>query len=78
MLIDLKINPKKSFQFVRLITNIVSKETRRKIEPQLKRIKKSAKMTMPSPKEIRNASMKSNIKIQSKMTPQDRFIDIIV
>ena len=76
--IDLKINPQKSFQFVRLLTNIVVRETDINMEPQLKRIKESSKLMMPSPKELRNAAMRTNIEIQSNTTAHDRFIDIII
>ena len=78
MLIDLKINPQKSFRFVKLYTNLVSKKTEIREKSQLKRVKASAKKMKPNPKEIRNATMKSNIKIQGYMTPHDRFIDIMV
>jgi hypothetical protein len=76
--IDLKINPQKSFQFVRLLTNIVVRETDINMEPQLKRIKESSKLMMPSPKELRNAAMRTNIEIQSNTTAHDRFIDIMI
>jgi hypothetical protein len=78
MNIDLKTNPQKSFQFVRLLTNIVVRETDINMEPQLKRIKESSKLMMPSPKELRNAAMRTNIEIQSNTTAHDRFIDIMI
>ena len=78
MPIDVKLNPQKSFQFVRAITNIVANETKIKSQPQLERTREAAKKAMPSPKEIRNAAAKSNIKLQSVFTPQDRFIDLMI
>ena len=78
MSIDLKFNPEKSFRFVRLFTNMVSLKAEIRAKSQLKRVKETARSTMPSPKEIRNATMRTNIKIQGYMTPHDRFIDIMV
>jgi len=78
MLTDLKINPQKSFRFVRLYTNLVSMKTEIREKSQLKRVKASAKKMVINPKEIRNATMRSNIEIQGYMTPHDRFIDIMV
>ena len=78
MLSGININPQKSFRFIKVFTNVVSRNTDIKLESPLKETQKDLKRTTPTPKEIRNASAKSNIRIQKNITPQDRFIDIMV
>ena len=78
MSINLNINPQKSFQFVKVFTSIVSSKTDIKIDSKLSQIKKFSKESIPTPKEIKNVAIKSKIKIQNNLTPQDRFIDIMV
>ncbi len=78
MSVSLNINPQKSFRFVKVFTSIVSSKTNTKIDSKLSQMKKFSKESIPTPKEIKNVAIKSKIQIQKNITPQDRFIDIMV
>ncbi len=78
MLVNLNINPQKSFRFVKVFTNVVANKTDIKLKSGLEKTKESSKENRLTPKEIRNAAVKSDIRIHANRTPLDRFIDIMV
>lgn len=74
---DVVINPAKSFQFIRVVTNEVLHSTS---------IRERAKFGNPggditenqaTPADIANKAHKNSLKTQRRMTPQDRLIDIV-
>ena len=78
MEIDPNVNPQKSFQFVKLITNVVTDKTQVKADSQIESSKEFVKDIKPSPKEISISAKKSTLNTQKRISPHMRFIDIVV
>ena len=78
MEIDPNVNPLKSFQFVRLITTIVAGKTKNKVESQTESSKKFVKDIKPSPKEISITAQNFSLKTQKRISPHERFINIVI
>ena len=78
MEIDPNVNPRKSFQFVKLITNVVSDKTQTKVESQTESSKEFVKDIKPSPKELSISARKLTLKTQKRISPHERFINIVI
>lgn len=78
MEIDPNVNPRKSFQFVKLITNVVSDKTQNKIKSQTESAKEFAKDIKPSPKELSISAQKFTLNTQKRISPHERFINIVI
>ncbi|MCK4966117.1 hypothetical protein KAS50_03745 [bacterium] len=72
MEIDPNVNPQKSFQFVKLITNVVADKT------QTESPKEFAKDIKASPKELSISAQKLTLNTQKRISPHERFINIVI
>ena len=70
---DLSVNPVKSFRFVAAVKELATRSTVSQPE-----IRQSASLESVSPQDLRNEKRKSSFQVQSRITPQERLIDIIV
>lgn len=78
MAIDTPVNPGKSFNFVRVVTNVVLRDTNIRQRVQNGAPVPTARQTNVSPQDLANTARKSSFRIQANITPHDRLIDLVV
>jgi len=78
MALGVSVNPGKSFNFVRVVTNVVMRDTNIRQQVEHGALERTAKEINISPRDIANKSRKGNIRVQENFTPQDRLIDLVV
>jgi len=72
MAIELHVDPLRSFRFVSMVKTVTARSTTNR-PARLPR-----GLDAVSPMSLRNSARKSAIRVQSRITHQDRLIDIIV
>jgi len=79
MAISIPLNPIKSFRFIDMVKTLAARNTVDKSNASPREIsQKNYRDFKISPREISNNSTRSDFKVQSNMTYQDRFIDIFI
>lgn len=74
---DVVINPAKSFQFIRVVTNEVLHNTIIRDRTKFGNPSGDIAENQATPADISNKARKNSLKTQRRMTPQDRLIDIV-
>lgn len=75
---DVIINPAKSFKFIRVVRNEVLHSTIIRDQTKLGNPIPGITDNEVTPVGIANKASKNSLKTQSRMTPQDRLIDIVI
>ena len=78
MSMGMNVNPAKSFGFVRVVTNVVMRDTDLKARTKNGAPVPTARNADVSPQDIGNASTKKSVKTQAAFTPHDRLIDLVI
>ena len=78
MAIGTPVNPGKSFNFVRVVTNVVLRDTNIRQQVQNGAPVPTARQNDTSPQDLANTARKSSFRTQANITPHDRLIDLVV